>query len=175
MLYPFSLRDVLLRLAERELYDVYWSHRILAEATRNLVANGRMNEAQAQRLAQFMTGAFDAAVVPADGVDRLEPAMTNHPKDRHVLAAAVAAHAEAVVTVNLKDFATKDCEPLGITAMHPDDFLLILQAKDPAVIIDVLTEQASDLKNPPWSLEELLQALALHVPNFVDAVRRSMP
>jgi predicted nucleic acid-binding protein len=174
VLYPFSLRDLLLRLAERELYDVHWSDRILEEATRNLVATGRMNEAQAQRLVQFMTEAFEAAAVSADGVDRLEPSMTNHPKDRHVLAAAVAAHAEAVVTVNLKDFATKDCEPLGITAMHPDEFLLILQAKDPATVVDVLTEQAGDLTNPPWSLEDLLQTLGLHVPNFVDSVRHSM-
>lgn len=101
-----------------------------------------------------------------------EPAMTNHPKDRHVLAAAVVAHAETVVTTNLRDFAPTDCDPWGITAVHPDEFLMILQAKRPSVMLQVLTEQALDLKNPPWSLEELLGSLVKQVPGFVEAVRR---
>jgi len=174
VLFPFSLRDVLLRLAERELYDVYWSDRILDEVTRNLVGEGFMTEAAAQRLEGFMRGAFDAAAMSTEAVERLEPVMTNHPKDRHVLAAAVVADAEAVVTSNLKDFAHDACEPWGIVAMHPDKFLMILQAKRPAVVLEVLTEQAGDLKDPPWSLEELLHALAKEVPDFVEAVRRSM-
>jgi predicted nucleic acid-binding protein len=174
VLYPFSLRDTLLRLAERELYDVYWSDRILEEVTRNLVANDLMTEARAQRLAGAMRMAFDAATVSPEAIDRLEPVMTNDPKDRHVLAAAVVADAEAVVTSNLKDFPDEACEPWGVEAMHPDEFLLILQAKRPGVVLEVLTEQAGDLTNPPWTLDELLDALAKVVPEFVAAVRRSM-
>lgn len=174
VLFPFSLRDTLLRLAERELYDVYWSDRILDEVTRNLVSQGFMDEAAAQRLEGFMRAAFDAAAVSTEAIDRLEPVMTNHPKDRHVLAAAVVADAEAVVTSNLKDFRDEACEPCGIVAMHPDEFLMILQVKRPTVVLEVLTEQASDLKNPPWTLDELLDALATVVPRFVGAVRQSM-
>jgi predicted nucleic acid-binding protein len=33
--------------------------------------------------------------------------MTNHPKDRHVLAAAVASRADYLVTFNLKDFISR--------------------------------------------------------------------
>ncbi len=174
VLFPFSLRDTLLRLAERELYDVYWSDRILDEVTRNLVGEGFMTEAKARRLEGFMRQAFDAAAVSNEAIDRLEPVMTNHPKDRHVLAAAVASDAEAVVTSNLKDFPQEACEPWDVVAMHPDEFLRILQTKRPAVVLEVLTEQAGDLKDPPWSLEDLLHALAKEVPGFVDAVRRSM-
>lgn len=61
---------------------------------------------------------------------------------------------EAVVTSNLKDFPDEACEPWGVVAMHPDEFSMILQAKRPAVVLEVLTEQAGDLKNPPWSLED---------------------
>ncbi len=174
VLFPFGLRDTLLRLAERELYDVYWSDRILDEMTRNLVGEGLMTEAAAQRLEGFIREAFDAAAVSTEAVERLELVMTNHPKDRHVLAAAVVADAEAVVTSNLQDFPHEACEPWGIVAMHPDEFLMILQAKRPAIVLEVLTEQAGDLKNPPWSLEDLMQSLAKVVPDFVEAVRRSM-
>jgi predicted nucleic acid-binding protein len=174
VLYPFSLRDTLLRLAERELYDVYWSDRILEEVTRNLVANDLMTQAKAERLAGAMRTAFDAATVSTEAIGRLEPVMTNDPKDRHVLAAAVVADAEAVVTTNLSDFPDEACQPWGVEAMHPDEFLSILQAKRPGVVLEVVTEQAGDLTNPPWTLDELLDALAKVVPQFVAAVRQSM-
>ncbi len=70
VLYPFSLRDVLLRLAERELYDVYWSDRILAEMTRNLIANDLTDQAGAERLVRLMSRTFDAAAVSVEAVDR---------------------------------------------------------------------------------------------------------
>jgi hypothetical protein len=45
------------------------------------------------------------------------------PDDRHVLAAAIRAGADLIVTFNLKDFPEKDLKPYGIEAQHPDDFL----------------------------------------------------
>jgi len=41
VLYPLPLRDTLLRIAETELYDVYWSEHILHEVVRNPIADGR--------------------------------------------------------------------------------------------------------------------------------------
>jgi predicted nucleic acid-binding protein len=171
VLYPFSLRDTLLRLAECELYDLYWSDRILAETTRNLVENGVMPQQSANRLEAAMRGAFDGSVVPAAAVGQLEPAMTNHPKDRHVLAAAVAAHAEAIVTTNLRHFADEACAPINVVAIHPDEFLLILWTKRPEAVLAELRAQAADLTDPPWTFDQLLDSLAPTVPRFVDRVR----
>ena len=173
VLFPFSLRDTLLRLAERELYDVVWSDRILAEMTRNLIINQEMTEPAAQRLERMMRQAFEEAAVPAAAVEQLEPAMTNHLKDRHVLAAAVAAHAEVVVTSNLRDFTDEACAPLGVTAVHPDDFLLDLRKKSPALVFDILVEQAGDLEDPPMTLDDILDALSHQAPRFATTVRRA--
>lgn len=83
---------------------------------------------QADRVVAAMTGAFPGAMVPAEAVARLEPAMANDEKDRHVLAAAVASGSEVVVTFNLVDFPEEALAPLGIEAVHPDDLLRTLLA-----------------------------------------------
>lgn len=174
VLYPFSLRDLLLRLAEIELYDPYWSQRILDEVTRNLIENEAMPAPKAERLAAAMQGAFEAAEVPEQAIAQLEPAMTNHAKDRHVLAAAVAAHAEVVVTQNLSDFRPEDCEPLDIKPLHPDDFLLVLYAKRSEQVRRVIRDQAGDLTKPPVPLSELLDMLSKTVPRFADLIRADL-
>lgn len=170
VLYPFSLRDSLLRLAELELYTPLWSARIIEEMTRNLVEQ-RITAEQAARIEAAMRGAFEEAEVDAAEIDRLEPAMTNEEKDRHVLAAAVAADSELIVTLDLDDFPPAACEPLGVEAIHPDDFLLDLHDLNPDAVRAALEQQAADL-NPPWPLDELLRALATAgVPRFADAIR----
>ena len=119
------LRDTLLRLAELELYAPLWSARIIEEMTRNLVEH-RITAERAARVELAMRAAFEDAEVDASEIDRWEPAMTNDPKDRHVLAAAVAADSELIVTFDLDDFPAAACDPLGVEALHPDDFLLDL-------------------------------------------------
>ena len=170
-LYPLSLRDSLLRLAAAELFDIYWSDRILEEVATNLQKRGVASEAQATRLIEHMKAAFPASAIPEEQIAQLEEAMTNDEKDRHVLAAAVAAGAEALVTFNLADFAVEACAPLGIDPIHPDEFLLILDAISPAAIEAVLAQQAVDLRNPPMSLADLLTSLERATPKFAQAVR----
>jgi predicted nucleic acid-binding protein len=50
-------------------------------------------------------------------------AMTNDPKDRHVLAAAFTAQTDVIVTNNIKDFRENDLAPWNIKAQSPDEFL----------------------------------------------------
>lgn len=65
----------------------------------------------------------------------------------------------------------RGCEPVGVEATHPDDFLLDLYDLDPEAVRAALEQQASDL-NPPWPTDELLRALATAgVPRFADAIR----
>jgi hypothetical protein len=93
VLFPAALRDTLLRTAEACLYRPRWTDAILDEVRRNLVESGRISKGQAARLIDVMRGAFPSAMVAA--YEHLIPFMTNHPKDRHVLAAAVASEAPA--------------------------------------------------------------------------------
>ena len=52
VLFPFSLRDTLLRAAAEGFFQLYWSDEILDETTRNLVGTGTITSEQANRLRQ---------------------------------------------------------------------------------------------------------------------------
>jgi predicted nucleic acid-binding protein len=64
--------------------------------------------------------------VPEVKIANIESDMTNDPKDRHVLAAAVACGADTIVTTNAKDFPPTATAVHGITAKSPDEFLVSL-------------------------------------------------
>ncbi len=167
VLFPFTLRDALLRAAAAGFYQLRWSTRILDEMTRNLVSSGTMPEDRAIRLRAIMEREFPEAQVV--GYEHLIDAMPNDPKDRHVVAAAVQAGAQIITTANLKDFAAL---PDGVEAQSPDEFLCNLFDLDPIGFEDLLREQAGDLVKPAMSFEELLDWLGRVAPEFVDAVRR---
>ena len=166
VLFPFSLRDTLLRAAAAGFYQVRWSSQILDEMERNLVSTGTMPQEKAQRLRAIMEREFPEADVT--GYEHLIASMKNHEKDRHVAAAAVKAGAQVIATANIKDFGEL---PEGIEAQSPDVFLCNLFDLDPRGFVDLLREQAADLIKPPMMFEELLDRLARVIPDLVAAVR----
>lgn len=82
VLYPQSLCDTLLRMADGEFFELRWSQRILDELERNLAVRESVGAEGAARRRQAMTLTFDGAEVDPDAIDRLEPKMDNDPKDR---------------------------------------------------------------------------------------------
>ncbi|MGE0713444.1 MAG: PIN domain-containing protein [Planctomycetota bacterium] len=167
VLYPFTLRDTILRAGARGMVQVYWSEQILEEVRRNLVEAGVASEHQAERLLAAMRRAFPEATVR--GHEPLVAAMPNQEKDRHVAAAAVKAGAPLIVTLNLRDFASL---PDGVEAQGPDEFLESLFDLDPDGMVELVVEQAGALKRPPRSVDEVLRALEKTVPVFARSVRQ---
>lgn len=166
VLYPFTLRDTLLRAAEEDFYQLYWSQEILNEAKRNLISDKRMTEAQATKMFKTMTDIFPEAMVT--DYELLTTSMQNHPKDRHVAAAALRAGAQVIVTNNLKDFRSL---PEGIEAQDPDEFLSNLFDLNPERFTDLLRDQAAEMKKPPETFEQLMARLGKVAPELVKQVR----
>ena len=165
VLYPFTLRDTLLRAAAAGFFQAYWSELLLDEAARNLVANSIVTAEQAARLRTQMNKAFPEALVTDH--ESLIAGMKNDEKDRHVAAAAVKAGAQVIVTMNLRDFREL---PDGIEAQHPDEFLSNLFDLYPDLLTAIVQSQAADLKKPPRTFEEIVAALAKLVPDFAASV-----
>ncbi len=99
-----------------------------------------------------------------EGYKDLISGMTNHPKDRHVLAAAVRAPAKAIVTYNLKDFPHSSLAPHSIAVQGPSAFLKELYNQAPSVVMDTLESQAAAIGKP---LQYLLSRLGINAPAFV--------
>jgi hypothetical protein len=103
------------------------------------------------------------AAVPCCLVTGFEPLISTlrlpDPDDRHVLAAAIHAGAESIVTFNLKDFPEELTRPHGVNATHPDAFLLQLLDGFEAEVCQAVRSQRGLLKNPPKTTEEHLATL----------------
>ena len=143
VLYPAYLRDALLRLAEAEIYQVRWSRQILDEMARNVLANNPdLPEERIERLLRTMESAFPEAIVT--GHQPLVPSMTNDPKDRHVMAAAVRGRADVIVTLNVRDFPPEACEPYDVDVQTPDEFLQYQwEIGDPEFLLGVFGIEAA--------------------------------
>ncbi|MGP5228364.1 PIN domain-containing protein [Arthrobacter rhombi] len=158
VLLPISVADLFLRLAEAKRFRVLWSEGILEELERNLLAKiGLRPEAAARRL-HVMREFFPDAIV--ENHEELIETMRCDEKDRHVLAAAVRANAEVIVTFNLKDFPLASTAPYDIEAVSPDEFLLDQLDLFPAVVLRCVTEQAAAYQDPRIDVDELLAQLA---------------
>jgi predicted nucleic acid-binding protein len=104
--------NLLPEAAHEQLYRVHWSPQILEDTVRNLLADARTTREKARRFCAAMERAFPEAMVepPLGLADQLGC----DPGDRHVLAAAIAAKAELIVTLNVRHFPAVVLEPLGI-------------------------------------------------------------
>ena len=164
VLIPMPLADTLLRLAGgQRLYLPKWTDQIMTEVNRNLAENFGLTDAQVAYRESEIRRHFPEAWV--EGHEDLVSTMTNHPKDRHVLAAAVRCNAEVIVTHNVKDFARTALEPYSITVMGPSTFLRNLYDLDPKFVADTLERQATSINR---TVEYVLDRLSINAPGFVS-------
>lgn len=150
VLYPFRVRDALLRFAEAGLFRARWSPATLEEWTRNLLARKPEFEASIKSQLAAMKRAFPESCV--EGADALAAAVDlPDPDDRHVLATAIRTGAEHIVTENLRDFPDAALAPFGITAVSADDFLTSTFELYPAEAVAALRAMRRDYGRPPFS------------------------
>lgn len=174
VLIPGSLRDTLLRAEEAGLYEAYWSDETLHEVERNLIpllASHADPAARARHLIATLRAEFPAAVV--EDYAHLLPVLSNHPGDRHILAAAIVVRAPIIVTFNTRHFSPAALTPHRIRAHTPDRFLTMLYRDQPAAMLLLLIEQGSQLRQPR-SLDATLAILSQHAPNFARLVQTNV-
>ena len=81
------------------------------------------------------------------------------PDDRHVLAAAIKARAQVIVTNNIKDFPPPALEQWNVEAKTPDEFLLDQFHLSGPVLYGAIQRVADSWKNPPGTVNDVLDRL----------------
>lgn len=171
VLYPTVLREVLLGVAERGLFTPIWSERLLEEWRRAAARNGGPTDADIARSEAVRANLrFPKANRPPGGEAAI---WLPDPADIHVLATAIAAEAEAIVTMNLRDFPAREVSGHGVAIHHPDSFLMHLWLVSAPAVEDVVRAthaEAERLSGQTLPLRGLLKRARL--PRLGKAISR---
>ena len=146
-------------LATTGLFRARWTMDIHEEWIRNLlVKNKKLDRAQLEAQRDLMIQVIpDSLVTGHEAI--IESLELPDPGDRHVLAAAIRANAEVIVTSNLKDFPEDILDKYNCHVEHPDEFIVNLLDLDHAKTITTFKEDRNHYLNPPYSVDEYLSIL----------------
>ena len=181
VLLPSPIYNTLLFIAGHHLYQPLWTDQILAELSRNMreaAPRYRKTPAQIARRLQRMAAAFE----PRANLDRygldyhsLIPAMPNQEKDRHVLAAAVVAEADYLVTENLRDFDLHGTPYDEVAVVTADQFLCALFSRGLAYRVNIISALYSQINasRQLTTIADLLDTLEHHnrISDFCRLIR----
>ncbi|WP_372885232.1 RSP_2648 family PIN domain-containing protein [Shimia sp.] len=163
VIYPTVMREMLLGVARGGAFEPLWSARILEEWARAARKLGPGGEAQARGEIALLRAAWPGAEV------RWKPSLENRlylpdAQDVHVLAAAIAGSADAIITVNAKDFPRGILAEEGLDRRDPDGLLREIWARDPALVetvAETVRAEAERLSGAPWEMRRLLKKARL--------------
>lgn len=174
-------RNLLLSLAEADLFRLRWSVRILDEIER-AIADLRAKKGhvdaipQASRSRLAMERAFPDATV--NGHESLIAGIEGLPDDddRHVVAAAIMTRASIIVTDNLKHFDPSVLLPYGLEAKAADAFIADTIDLDVGRAVAAVRQMRERLRKPEMTSDALLlnmeaQGLTLTVDLLRDHAR----
>jgi predicted nucleic acid-binding protein len=172
VLYPAPLRDLLMRLALEDIFLARWTNEIHEEWIRNVLANRPdLKRKQLERTRDLMNQHVRDCLV-TEYADLIPSLTLPDPNDRHVLAAAIKAHANVIVTFNLDDFPEIELNKHGIEAQHPDEFLVYQFDLNSAAVCRAVQKQRAALRKPPVAVNDLLDTLARQqLPMTVERLR----
>lgn len=175
VLYPSTLRDVLIRVGLARLVQPRWTGQILDEVFRNLRTNRPDVDASRLNRTQELMNASIRDVTVTGFEHLIEQVTLPDPDDRHVLAAAVHADAQLIVTRNLRDFPADALAPWGVEAQHPDAFLTGVHQDHPDVLGEVVKAIARAWGTPDATPEQVIGRLAVDGPEAAKLIRASLP
>jgi predicted nucleic acid-binding protein len=159
VLYPAPLRDLLLQLATTGAFRAHYTREILDEVFRNLAANRpELDPARLKATRGDMEHAIRGALITGH-MGLVDSLTLPDPDDRHVLAAAIRAGAQVIVTRNIRHFPASDLAEFDIEAQHPDVFVDNLADLTPATVVQAIRAISSRLRNPPKAPLQVLDTL----------------
>jgi predicted nucleic acid-binding protein len=160
VLFPPAVADALISLHVAGLYTARWTHRIDTEwinaASRD---HQQLKEKLTIRRDAMRVAVVDWEVTTESYESLIVGRKLPDPNDEHVIAAALAGHADCIVTSNLKHFPDAVLAPLEIEAIHPDDFIVYQIDLDAYSALAAFKNMRARLRNPPMNAEDFVEAI----------------
>ncbi len=163
VMFPTVMREMLLGVAGQGLFTPLWSDRILEEWARAARRLGPTGEMQARGEIALLGVRWPKACVqyPPSLESRL---WLPDPADIHVLAAAIAGHADLIITQNAKDFPRNILAEEGLKRLASDEFLCQFFQTNPKAVIQVAEntrQEAERLSGEEWEIRALMKKARL--------------
>jgi hypothetical protein len=160
VLFPPAVADALISLHVAGLYNARWTARIDAEWINAAIRDhGKPIDKLKHRCDSMRTAVPDWEVHLASYETLITGRDLPDSEDEHVIAAALAGHADCIVTSNLKHFPATVLGPLGLEAIHPDDFIVYQFDLDPYAALAAFKNMRLRLRKPAMSAEEFIIAI----------------
>lgn len=177
VLFSRVLRDYVLYSAHFGAIQVHWSQMVLDEMSRNLRKRINATTQDTRRLEALMNDFLPEALVQDARFDiKLPETVSVHPKDRHVLQAALCVNANIIVTDNLKDFPADWMRKQGILLVDSAAFISMLVMQFPTQFKQAheLCVELSGSQSEAKVLQQLERATNANVVKQVRDLLRSV-
>lgn len=156
VLYPGTLRDLLIRVAMSGLVRAKWTEQILDEVFAAIRKDRPdLDDGRLERTRMLMGKAVrDWRVTGYEGLI----GSVNLPDldDRHVVAAAIRAGAQTIMTSNLRDFPADELARYDIEAQSPDAFVKAQIGVSRDAVYAAVQQIANSWRNPPGTFDDVL-------------------
>lgn len=168
VLVPILSCDFLLTAFELGLYEPVASTDVIAEVERNLIDDfPHIDPGSLRRRVDQMREALEDNIVDQGSLDDVPDAV--NPKDRHVIAAALAGEASVVVTNDKGLRAETEASDITVLAMSADDFAAHLWELVPGEVDEVINLLVAKRTKRPVTAEELVAELWGPFPTMATA------
>ena len=170
-LYPVSLADLVLRLAELGMFELLWSDHLLDEVQRVLVEYKGLAVERAAYFCKCIRTAFPEGRVAPEAYLPLVTSRTGPDPDDHVhSAAAVAGAATVLLSADKQGYPPRDIAPAR--RRHPDVFLATMLRRHPLEVVGALDAMGAALRNPLTRGQVLERIAAAGVQRFAATVAK---
>lgn len=173
VLFPFSIMDLVLGMAEDGMHEFIWSNDLLDEWERVIVENNQRSAESAASIVFAIREFFEDGEIPtasyAAEVDDMPSADLD---DRKHIAAAKVGRATVLLTRNLKHFPVEPLSEMSIRVLDADAYLCEQLARSSEQMLWTVSRIAGEKRRPSMTVGELVAALGnAGVPAFAERFR----
>ena len=159
-LFPFSVMDLVLSLAEDLLIDFVWTDELLEEWERVIVREGRRSPETARSVSEAVRRFLRSTrIEPELYRDRISIVPGPDPADRAHTAACSFGGATVLLTRNVRDFPLDFLAEHGVDVSSADTYLTGLLRSRPAAFLETVRRMAAGKTQPPVSPCDLAGSL----------------